>query len=134
MSEYYTELDETKAELAEMRAMMRQMQQDQYRQPQVSVRQPMSNVSVVKTQETATGFELLLATIFGLITGGPFGAILSPMALNGFRGKWGAWNALGVIAGPASWFLFLAMVGSANSAELKQYEYQLLPEVQSQLK
>ena len=66
MSEYYTELDNTKAELAEMRAMMRQMQQDQYRQPQVTVRQPMSNVSVVKTQETATGFELLLATILNL--------------------------------------------------------------------
>ena len=42
----------------------------------------------------------------GLVTGGPIGAIASPMVGRAVNGNWKLWALIGVVAGPAAWFLW----------------------------
>ena len=127
------ELEATKAQLAELQDMMIQQQRAMILSngPQtesISVVTPdpvVSAMGAVRTQATATGFEQFMAFLIGGVTGGPFGAILSPLALRGFQGKWGAWQGLGLVAAPASWLAFFLVVGGANAETIKSYETNL---------
>ena len=127
------ELEATKAQLAELQDKMVQQQGDRIlgngaATESVSVVTPdpvVAGLGAVRTQGTATGFEQFIAFLIGGVTGGPFGAILSPLALRGFQGKWGAWQALGLIAAPASWLAFFMVMGSADAETIRSFEKSL---------
>ena len=119
------ELEAVKAQLAEFQEIMAQQQRERILGKQVQgqsvsgiSQDPLvAGVGAIRTLSTVTGFELFSAALIGLVTGGPFGAILSPLALRGFQGKWGAWQALGLVAAPVSWvaFFIIASVASAST-------------------
>jgi hypothetical protein len=58
----------------------------------------------------------------GLVTGGPLGAVLSPVVGRAVLGKTWAWALIGVAAGPFCWFIFslpFALISAINETTEK---------------
>ena len=55
-----------------------------------------------KKPERHTG-EYIVAGILGFITGGPLGAIASPLVLKFVNFKFTPWLLIGILAGPVLW-------------------------------
>lgn len=52
--------------------------------------------------------------IVGLLTGGPLGAVFSPLVFRGVKKIW-LWGLIGVIAGPVTWVTTTTMLGINSS-------------------
>ena len=89
--------------------------------------------TVVKVAGVATDGEQIGATVLGLFTAGPLGALAAWGAIRMFAGKWTPWMLTGFIAcGPLLFIQMLilgALAGSVSSAELPLLEAERIEEV-----
>ena len=89
--------------------------------------------TVVKVAGVATDGEQIGATVLGLLTAGPLGALAAWGAIRMFAGKWTPWMLTGFIASGPLLFIQLLIIGamasSVDSAELPVMEPERIEEV-----
>ena len=83
-------------------------------------RQVNAEGTVIKTVSVASDGEQIGASILGLFTAGPLGALAAWGAIRMFAGKWTPWLLTGIVASGPLWFIQLmilgAIIGSAADA------------------
>ena len=89
--------------------------------------------TVVKTISVATDGEQIGASIMGLCTAGPLGAVAAWGAIRMFAGKWTPWTIMGLVASGPLIFIQLVMIGliagAVDSAEFPVMETERIEEV-----
>ena len=89
--------------------------------------------TVVKTVSVASDGEQIGASILGLFTAGPLGALAAWGAIRMFSGKWTPWILTGLVASGPLVFIQLLVVGiiagSVDAAQLPVMEIERIEEV-----